>query len=264
MQKEFKINDRKLGDGFPAYIVAEIGINHNGDMDLAKKMIAAAAQAGVDAVKFQKRTPEICVPPEQRGQVLGLQGMMTYLGSTVGPILGGVLTIVSWRLNFFFSVPIGALTEALWNEGLSLPNQGDIDKQAIAGALATATHGTGHSLGALSTFAEAYRLVLADGSVAEWRYDQISPNVGAAYLLNNAAGFVKRAGETSNPGYLDQALEDLRGQVLGEGIIVAAVADVVIDPGVKQVVKRGEGLWVVAGLQCQLVDVHCGSAGVLV
>jgi len=69
MQKEFKINDRKLGDGFPAYIVAEIGINHNGDMDLAKKMIAAAAQAGVNAVKFQKRTPEICVPLEQRGQM---------------------------------------------------------------------------------------------------------------------------------------------------------------------------------------------------
>ncbi len=69
MQKEFKINDRKLGDGFPAYIVAEIGINHNGDLELAKKMIAAAAQAGVDAVKFQKRTPEICVPPEQRGQM---------------------------------------------------------------------------------------------------------------------------------------------------------------------------------------------------
>jgi len=69
MLKDFKINDRKLGDRFPAYIVAEIGINHNGDLDLAKKMIAAAAQAGVDAVKFQKRTPEICVPSEQRGQM---------------------------------------------------------------------------------------------------------------------------------------------------------------------------------------------------
>ena len=58
-----------LGDGYPAYIVAEIGINHNGDLSLAKKMISAAAEAGVDAVKFQKRTPEICVPPEQRGQM---------------------------------------------------------------------------------------------------------------------------------------------------------------------------------------------------
>jgi N-acetylneuraminate synthase len=69
MKKVFKINDRKLGDGYPVYIVAEIGINHNGDLNLAKKMIAAAAEAGVDAVKFQKRTPEICVPKEQRGQM---------------------------------------------------------------------------------------------------------------------------------------------------------------------------------------------------
>jgi len=64
-------------------------------------------------------------------------------------------------------LPIGQLTAALWTEGLSLANQGDIDKQAIAGALATATHGTGRTLGALSTFAQAFRLVLADGSVIE-------------------------------------------------------------------------------------------------
>ena len=64
-------------------------------------------------------------------------------------------------------LPIGQLTAALWTEGLSLANQGDIDKQAIAGALATATQGTGRTLGALSTFAQAFRLVLADGSVIE-------------------------------------------------------------------------------------------------
>ena len=62
---------------------------------------------------------------------------------------------------------IGDLTTALWKEGASLANQGDIDKQAIAGALSTATHGTGRNLGALSTFAQAFRLVLADGSVIE-------------------------------------------------------------------------------------------------
>jgi FAD-linked oxidoreductase len=64
-------------------------------------------------------------------------------------------------------LPIGQLAAALWAEGLSLANQGDIDKQAIAGALATATHGTGRTLGALSTFARSFRLVLADGSVVE-------------------------------------------------------------------------------------------------
>jgi N-acetylneuraminate synthase len=48
------------------YVIAEIGINHNGDLKLAKELIAMAKDAGCDAVKFQKRTPEICVPPEQR------------------------------------------------------------------------------------------------------------------------------------------------------------------------------------------------------
>ena len=68
--------------------------------------------------------------------------------------------------------PIGKLTRALWDEGLSLPNQGDIDKQAIAGALATATHGTGRALGSLSTFALGFLLVMADGSVVECDADR--------------------------------------------------------------------------------------------
>ncbi len=59
------------------------------------------------------------------------------------------------------------LTRALWDLGLSLPNQGDVNPQALAGALATGTHGTGRDLGSLSTFAHAYRLVLADGSAVE-------------------------------------------------------------------------------------------------
>ncbi len=66
MTREIELGGRKVGDGHPAYIVAEIGINHNGDLELAKRLIDAAMLAGVDAVKFQKRTPELCVPPEQQ------------------------------------------------------------------------------------------------------------------------------------------------------------------------------------------------------
>ncbi len=66
MSREIKIGDRLVGDGHPTYIVAEIGINHNGSLEIAKHLIDAAVHAGVDAVKFQKRTPELCVPPEQR------------------------------------------------------------------------------------------------------------------------------------------------------------------------------------------------------
>jgi N-acetylneuraminate synthase len=55
-----------IGDGHPTYVVAEVGINHNGDINIAKELILASKNAGVDAVKFQKRTPELCVPPEHR------------------------------------------------------------------------------------------------------------------------------------------------------------------------------------------------------
>jgi sialic acid synthase SpsE len=48
------------------YVIAEVGINHNGDLDLARRLIDVAAAAGCDAVKFQKRTPSICVPVDQQ------------------------------------------------------------------------------------------------------------------------------------------------------------------------------------------------------
>ena len=55
----------KIGPGEPCYIIAEIGINHNGDLEIAKKLIDEAVAAKATAVKFQKRTPEICVPKDQ-------------------------------------------------------------------------------------------------------------------------------------------------------------------------------------------------------
>ena len=69
MTREITIGNRKVGDGHPTYIVAEIGINHNGDVEIAKGLIDVAAKFGVDAVKFQKRTPELCVPPDQRSHM---------------------------------------------------------------------------------------------------------------------------------------------------------------------------------------------------
>ncbi|MCK8517531.1 N-acetylneuraminate synthase family protein [Methanoculleus sp. 7T] len=65
MPDVIEIGGRPIGDGYPTYIIAEIGINHNGDLEIAKKLIDAAVLAGCDAVKFQKRTPELCVPPGQ-------------------------------------------------------------------------------------------------------------------------------------------------------------------------------------------------------
>lgn len=65
MASKVQLGTRTIGEGEPVYIIGEIGINHNGDVDVAKKLIDAAALAGADAVKFQKRTPEICVPKDQ-------------------------------------------------------------------------------------------------------------------------------------------------------------------------------------------------------
>ena len=59
------IGNRIIGDNAPVFIIAEIGINHNGSVEIAKRMIDGALKAGCDAVKFQKRTPEICVPRDQ-------------------------------------------------------------------------------------------------------------------------------------------------------------------------------------------------------
>jgi N-acetylneuraminate synthase len=80
MSREIKLGNRMVGDGHPAYIIAEVGINHNGDIEIAKKIIDAAVHAGVDAVKFQKRTPDISTPPDQQTQMRETPwGYITYL-----------------------------------------------------------------------------------------------------------------------------------------------------------------------------------------
>ncbi|MER5929460.1 N-acetylneuraminate synthase family protein [Streptomyces sp. NPDC002054] len=60
-----QVGNKQVGPGLPTYVIGEIGINHNGDLANAIALIDAAAEAGCDAVKFQKRTPEICTPRDQ-------------------------------------------------------------------------------------------------------------------------------------------------------------------------------------------------------
>ena len=62
---EVQIGDQLIGDGHPCYLIGEIGINHNGSIDLAKNLIATAKNAGWNAVKFQKRTIEIVYTAEE-------------------------------------------------------------------------------------------------------------------------------------------------------------------------------------------------------
>jgi N-acetylneuraminate synthase len=77
---ELEIAGKRIGPGQPVFVIAEIGINHNGSLELARRLIDGAVLAGCDAVKFQKRTPEICVPRSQwEVQRDTPWGRMTYL-----------------------------------------------------------------------------------------------------------------------------------------------------------------------------------------
>ncbi|WP_236790068.1 N-acetylneuraminate synthase family protein [Amycolatopsis sp. GM8] len=80
MTSAVRIGDREVGPGHPVFTVAEIGINHNGDVEIAKQLIDVAVSVGADAVKFQKRTPDIATPPDMRDTLRDTPwGEMTYL-----------------------------------------------------------------------------------------------------------------------------------------------------------------------------------------
>lgn len=75
-----KINDHVIGKGKPVFMIAEIGINHNGSVETTKKLIDAAFACNWHCVKFQKRTPEICVPDHQKDVLRETPwGKITYL-----------------------------------------------------------------------------------------------------------------------------------------------------------------------------------------
>jgi len=78
---------------------------------------------------------------------------------------------------------IRRLTAALWDEGLALANQGDVNPQSLAGAMATGTHGTGVDLGSLATFARGFRLIGAEGE-AHWCDADTNPDLYQAQRLS--------------------------------------------------------------------------------
>lgn len=74
------IGGKEIGPGQPVYMIGEIGINHNGDIEIAKQLIDVAASAGAQAVKFQKRTPDISTPADMKDKMRSTPwGEMTYL-----------------------------------------------------------------------------------------------------------------------------------------------------------------------------------------
>ena len=80
MGDTLNLGGRIVGDGYNPYFIAEIGINHNGELSIAKRLIDASFAIGWDCVKFQKRTPDIAVPDAQKGVVRQTPwGEMSYL-----------------------------------------------------------------------------------------------------------------------------------------------------------------------------------------
>lgn len=80
MSDKITIGNHAIGDGEPVYVIGEIGLNHNGDVEIAKKLMDVAAEAGAQAVKFQKRTPEIATPEHMKSMPRETPwGTMTYL-----------------------------------------------------------------------------------------------------------------------------------------------------------------------------------------
>lgn len=74
------IGEQLVGPDQPVYMIGEIGINHNGDVEIAKQLMDAAATAGAQAVKFQKRNPDVAVPEHQKSKMRSTPwGEMTYL-----------------------------------------------------------------------------------------------------------------------------------------------------------------------------------------
>lgn len=99
--------------------------------------------------------------------------------------MAGALTVAPDRRTA--RVPAGwsikRLTAALWDDGLALANQGDVNPQSLAGAMATGTHGTGRELGNLSSFARGFRLIGADGE-ATWCDATTNPDLFQAQRLS--------------------------------------------------------------------------------
>ena len=99
--------------------------------------------------------------------------------------LAGEMTIAADRKTA--RIPAGwsikRLTAALWDEGLALANQGDVNPQSLAGAMATGTHGTGVDLGSLATMARGFRLIGADGE-ARWCDAATEPDLYQAQRLS--------------------------------------------------------------------------------
>ena len=105
---------------------------------------------------------------------------------------GGIEVMADGTVDCPAGWSLARLTAALWEKGFSLPNQGDVNPQSLAGSISTGTHGTGETLGSLSTFARAFRIVGADGTAVECDAQRRPELFQAARLSLGLLGVVTR------------------------------------------------------------------------
>lgn len=122
----------------------------------------------------------------------------------------GEITVSDDKLRA--SAPAGTslakLTDILWKRGASLINQGDVNPQALAGAIATGTHGTGATLGSLSTAARGFELMTADGTIVKCNSNENAALYQASRLSLGLTGVATRIEFDVLPAYhLEERLE---------------------------------------------------------
>ena len=131
-----RIGNKTIGGGQPCYIIAEIGINHNGDIDLAKRLISVAVAAGCDAVKFQKRTVDVVYTAEELAKP-----RENPFGTTNGDLKHGLefeLRRLSPRSTAFCQPVKIAWFASCWDEGsVDFIEQFDVPCYKIASASLT-------------------------------------------------------------------------------------------------------------------------------
>ncbi len=134
----------------------------------------------------------LCASDEIQLSLDGLQGLIAT--SALADSEGGLATL--WA-----GTKLHQIGEPLWHSGLSLANMGDIDRQALAGAISTGTHGTGRQLGSIATQVVGLRLVLASGEVVECSPTQNPEVFKAAQVSLGLLGVITQVTLKCLPAY---------------------------------------------------------------
>lgn len=134
------------------------------------------------------------------GVLVSLDGLQGFVGIAPPELVKGD-AIPTGKATFWAGTKLHQVGEPLWDVGLAMANMGDIDRQALAGAVSTGTHGTGPTLGSISTQVVGLRLVLASGEIVDCSPDQEPALFQAAQVSLGALGIITQVTLRCLPAY---------------------------------------------------------------